>query len=147
MHEKGWSTEAKTPRMNPFAVDAMKTTKRRVKTAENPNKQRLIHNADPNATPNTTPGMMKASHRPQQKRERATVLRISKMRSFLNTRLLTIQSKNRVKTKRETPKKRPQINPPNDGKRATVERPTIQMHRKPTVARVFLNEGRKKSDE
>lgn len=125
----------------------MKTTKRRVKTAENPNKQRLIHNTAPNANPNTTPGMMKASHRTQQKRERATVLRISKMRSFLNTRLLTTQSKNRVETKREMPKKRPQINPSNDGKRASVERPTKHMHRKPTVTKVFLNDGRKKSDE
>src|SRR4030067_3815848 len=133
--------------MNPFAEEARKTTKRRVKTAENPNKQKLIHKDGPNATPNAIPGIMKASHRTQQKRERATVLRISKMRSFLNTRLLTTQSKKRVKTKRETPKKRPQTNPPNDGKRATVERPTIQMHRNPTVARVFLKDGRKKSDE
>ena len=133
--------------MNPFAVDAMKTTKRKVKTAENPNKQKIIHNDDPNATPNAIPGIMKASHTTQQKRERATVLRISKMRSFLNTRLLTTQSKNRVKTKREMPKKRPQVKPSSDGKRATVERPTIHMHRKPTAARVFLNDGRKKSDE
>ena len=133
--------------MNPFAVDAMKTTKRKVKTAENPNKQRIIHNDDPNATPNTIPGIIKASHTSQQKRDRATVLRISKMRSFLNTRLLTTPSKNRVKVKRETPKKRPQKNPSNDGKRATVESPTKQMHRNPTVANVFLNDGRKKSDE
>ena len=132
--------------MNPFAEEARKTTKRRVKTAENPNKQKLIHNDGPNATPNTIPGIMKASHRTQQKRERATVLRISKMRSFLNTRLLTTQSKNRVKTKREMPKKRPQINPSTDGKRASVERPTTHMQRKPTAARVFLNDGRKKSD-
>jgi hypothetical protein len=147
MHEKGWRRETKTPRINPFAVDARKTTKRKVKTAENPNKQRTIQNDDPNATPSTIPGMMKASHRTQQKSERATVLRISKMISFFITRLLTTQSKNKVKTKRETPKKRPQINPANDGKRATVERPTKHMHRNPTVARVFLNDGRKKSDE
>src|SRR3989337_2112779 len=132
--------------MNPFAEEARKTTKRRVKTAENPNKQRLIHNDGPNATPNTTPGMMKASQRTQQKRERATVLRTTKIGSFLKTRLLTTQSKNRVKTNREMPKKRPQTNPSNDGKRASVERPTIQIHKKPTAARAFLNDGRKKSD-
>src|SRR4030067_3589766 len=103
--------------MNPFAEEARKTTKRRVKTAENPNKQKLIHNDGPNATPNTTPGIMKASHRTQQKRERATVLRISKMRSFLNTRLLTTQSKTRVKPKREIPKKRHQVKPSTEGKK------------------------------